>query len=95
MLEFHNRSYFWIKQHTSVLLNSTAWFGVAPYPDISGVVYMDRNFGGIYAFHAAECYAFGLVLVLISRLPEGLRGAISQAANHGGAAGSFNVYYTG
>lgn len=56
---------------------------------------MNRDLGGVYSLHAAESYTFGLVFVLISRLPEGLGGAISKAADHGGATGRLDVNYTG
>lgn len=52
-------------------------FAVAPYPNVSGVVHMNRHVGGVYAFHTADGDALGFVLVLISRFPEGLCGAIS------------------
>lgn len=47
-----------------------------PYPNVSGVVHMNRHIGSIYAFHTAYGDALGFVLVLISRFPEGLCGAI-------------------
>lgn len=56
---------------------------------------MNRNVGGINAFHTADGDALGFVLVLISRFPEGLCGAICQTANHGRTAGRPDVYYTG
>lgn len=56
---------------------------------------MNRHLGGIYAFHAAYCNAFGFVLVLVSRLPESFGGAICQAADHGGPTGCLDVYNTG
>lgn len=56
---------------------------------------MNSHIGGIYAFHTADGDALGFVLVLVSRFPEGLCGAICQAANHGGTTGRLDVYYTG
>lgn len=56
---------------------------------------MNRHVGGIDAFHTADGDALGFVLVLISRLPEGLCGAISQAADHGGTTGRLDVHYSG
>lgn len=46
------------------------------YPKISGVVHMHRHVGSINAFHTVYGDALGFVLVLVSRFPEGLCGAI-------------------
>lgn len=46
------------------------------YPNVSGVVHMNRHIGSINAFHTADGNALGFVLVLVSRFPEGLCGAV-------------------
>ena len=67
----------------------------SPHPDVSGVVHVDRHVGGIDAFHAADGDALGLVLVLVSGLPEGLGGAVCQAADHGWTARRLDVRHAG
>lgn len=56
---------------------------------------MNRHVGGVYAFHTADGDALGFVLVLISRFPEGLCGAICEAADHGRTTGRLDVHYAG
>lgn len=46
------------------------------YPNVSGVVNVNRHIGSINAFHTADGNALCFVLVLISRFPEGLCGAV-------------------
>lgn len=65
------------------------------YPKVSGVVHMNRHIRSINAFHTAYGDALGFVLVLISRFPECLCGAICKTADHGRPAGCPDVYYTG
>ena len=56
---------------------------------------MDRHVGGVDAFDTADGDALGLVLVFVSGLPEGLGGAVCQAANHGRATGCLDVHHAG
>ncbi len=56
---------------------------------------MDRDIWRVDAFDTADSDGLCFVLIFISRLPERLSGAISQAANHGWSAGRFNVYHAG
>lgn len=46
------------------------------YPNVPGVVHMNRHLNSVYAFHTADGDALGFVFVFISRLPEGLGGAV-------------------
>lgn len=66
-----------------------------PYPDVSGVVHVNRHDGGVEALHAADGDALGFVLVLVSGFPEGLRGAVREAADHGGPTGRLDVHHAG
>lgn len=56
---------------------------------------MNGHIGSINALHTADGDALSFVFVLISRFPEGLGGAVRQAANHGRTTGRLDVYYTG
>ena len=68
---------------------------MSPYPNVPGVVHMNRHVGGVDAFHTADGDALGFVLVLVSRFPEGLCGAVCQAADHGRTTGCLDVHHTG
>lgn len=56
---------------------------------------MNGHIGGVDALHAADGDALCLVLVLVSGFPEGLRGAVGQAADHGGTTGRLDVHHAG
>lgn len=66
-----------------------------PHPNVSRVVHMDRHIGSVDSFHTADGDALCLILVLISRLPEGLSGAVCQATDHGRTTGCLDVHYIG
>lgn len=65
------------------------------YPKVSGVVHMNRHIRSINAFHTAYGDALGFILVLISRFPKCLCGAICKTADHGRPARCPDVYDTG
>lgn len=56
---------------------------------------MHAHVGRIDALHAADGDAFGLVLVLVARFPEGLGGAVREATDHRWPAGGLDVHHAG
>ena len=69
--------------------------GARTHPDVPGVVHVDGHGGGVDALDAADGDALGLVLVLVTGLPEGLGGAVREASDHGRTAGRLDIHHAG